>query len=112
MSEYADPAVQDYYGTKRVTAWPATDFDGKPGYAVQYEGGYTSWSPADVFAAAYQPITAMSFGHALVAFKAGHKVGRGSPQPLVILDPTDPSRFGFYNLHPNDLLADDWTIVT
>lgn len=76
MSDYADPTVQDYYGTKRVTAWPATDFNGKPGYAVQYEGGYTSWSPEDVFEAAYQPITAMSFGHALAALKDGHRVAR------------------------------------
>lgn len=106
MSEYADPAVQDYYGTKRVTAWPATDFDGKPGYAVQYEGGYTSWSPADVFEAAYQPITAMSFGHALAAFKAGHVVRRPGLYPR--LDPEDDACLK--TVAPADMLAEDWLI--
>lgn len=67
--------MQDFYGTKRVQAEPE-ERDGKPGFAVVYEDGYRSWSPADVFEAAYQPITAMSFGHALVALKAGHRVSR------------------------------------
>lgn len=75
--------TQDYYGTKRVTAWrsdwPEDERGGSPsgdGYKVKYEDGYTSWSPKAVFEAAYQPIGAMSFGHALVALKAGHKVAR------------------------------------
>lgn len=67
--------TQDYYGTKRITAYPKEQ-DGKPGYGVIYEHGYQSWSPKDVFEAAYQPITAMSFGHAIEAMKAGHKVAR------------------------------------
>lgn len=67
--------TQDYYGTKRITAW-SQSVDGNPGYAVKYEDGYTSWSPYDVFEAAYQPVTAMSFGHALAALKAGDKVAR------------------------------------
>jgi hypothetical protein len=69
--------TQDYYGTKRVTAWPEAK-DGKPGYAVKYADGYTSWSPQDVFDSAYQPIDALSFGHAMEALKAGHKVRRSS----------------------------------
>lgn len=44
--------TQHYIGTKQVVAWEA-EKDGKPGYAVQYEDGYTSWSPKDVFEAAY-----------------------------------------------------------
>ncbi|ANH49101.1 DUF2829 domain-containing protein [Tritonibacter mobilis] len=67
--------TKDYYGTKRITAWPE-DRDGKPGYAVKYADGYISWSPADVFEAAYQPVTGMSFGHALQALKEGHRVAR------------------------------------
>ncbi|WP_101339741.1 DUF2829 domain-containing protein [Cereibacter azotoformans] len=67
--------TQDYYGTKRITAW-AEERDGQPGYAVRYDHGYTSWSPKDVFEAAYQPLTHMSFGHAIEAMKAGHKVAR------------------------------------
>ncbi len=40
--------TQDYYGTKRVTAW-REERDGKPGYAVLYRDGYRSWSPASEF---------------------------------------------------------------
>lgn len=67
--------THDFYGTKRVTAWEEAK-DGREGYAVKYADGYISWSPKDVFEAAYQPIDAMSFGHAIVALKAGHKVAR------------------------------------
>lgn len=68
--------TKDYYGTKRITAWARTNEDGEDGYAVKYSDGYISWSPKDVFEAAYQPTTAMSFGHAIAAMKAGHKVAR------------------------------------
>lgn len=76
--------TQDYYGTKRITAWRqdrTPDDVSDPnlageGYAVKYEDGYISWSPRAVFEAAYQPITAMSFGHAIAALKAGEKVAR------------------------------------
>ena len=67
--------TQDYYGTKRVTAWPQ-ERDGKPGYAVKYSDGYISWSPEEPFEEAYQPITGMSFGHAIVALEEGQKVAR------------------------------------
>lgn len=67
--------TQDYYGTKRITAWHSSRGDVE-GYAVKYSDGYISWSPKDVFEQAYQPITAMSFGHAIHALKAGYKVAR------------------------------------
>lgn len=67
--------TQDYYGTKRITAW-RQEKDDRLGYAVKYSDGYISWSPADVFEAAYQPITSMSFGHAVAALKAGERVAR------------------------------------
>lgn len=41
-----------YIGTKQILAWPQ-DKDGAPGYAVKYPDGYTSWSPKEVFEAAY-----------------------------------------------------------
>lgn len=44
--------TQFYVGVKLVEAWPE-EKDGKPGYAVKYEDGYTSWSPKDVFERAY-----------------------------------------------------------
>lgn len=90
-----------YYGTKKINAWPMTraeynQFRGwelpanengaDEGYLVEYldvgkpnvEGyaGYVSWSPKEQFDAAYQPISSMSFGHAVAAMKAGHRVAR------------------------------------
>ena len=67
--------TQDYYGTKRITAWES-EKNGEPGYAVKYWNGYTSWSPKVEFESAYQPLTALSFGHAIVALKAGLRVSR------------------------------------
>jgi hypothetical protein len=67
--------TQDYYGTKRITAW-RQDRAGVPGYAVKYADGYTSWSPIEVFEEAYHPLDALDFGHAIVALKSGHKVAR------------------------------------
>lgn len=55
--------TQYYVGVKVVMAWPAkADKDygghkaGEDGYAVKYEDGYQSWSPKDVFEAAYFPL--------------------------------------------------------
>lgn len=67
--------TQDYYGTKRVQAWPQ-DKDGQSGYAVKYSDGYISWSPKNVFETAYKPVTSMNFGHAVEALKSGHRVAR------------------------------------
>lgn len=94
---------QVHYGTKRIKAQPMTraeynayrgwtlpaDENGEDaGFLVEYDDGaqnranvpghegYVSWSPKDVFEAAYQPDGAMSFGHALVALKQGHLVAR------------------------------------
>jgi hypothetical protein len=41
-----------YIGVKMVRAYPQ-EKDGQPGYGVQYEDGYTSWSPKDIFEKAY-----------------------------------------------------------
>ncbi len=93
--------MQEFYGKKRIAAKPMTrleynqfrkwelpnDKNGSDeGYLVEYldggkpnvEGftGYVSWSPKEQFDAAYHPTTAMSFGHAIVALEAGHKVSR------------------------------------
>ena len=48
--------TQHYVGTKIIEAWPAADLDGTPGYGVKYADGYTSWSPAEAFEAAYLPL--------------------------------------------------------
>ena len=47
--------TQYYVGVKIITAWPQ-EKDGKPGYSVKYEDGYTSWSPAEAFEKAYYPM--------------------------------------------------------
>lgn len=93
--------MQKFYGTKQIAAKPMTRLEynqfrgwqlpadengADEGYLVEYldggkpnvEGyaGYVSWSPKKQFEAAYQPTDALSFGHAIVAIKAGHKVAR------------------------------------
>lgn len=65
--------MKQYTGTKTVKAMPMTMGEAyerkllkegvrpsecetdKAGYLVEYEGGYQSWSPADVFEKAYKP---------------------------------------------------------
>jgi len=93
--------MQEFYGTKKLKAKPMTRGDynkyrgwGNPkdenpndlGYLVEYldggapnheaHSGYISWSPKDIFEAAYQLTTEMSFGHAITAMKSGKRVAR------------------------------------
>lgn len=64
--------MKQYIGTKLIQAEPAYRIDGKiylksgpvprvmnreDGYKVVYQDGYESWSPKDVFEAAYLPVT-------------------------------------------------------
>lgn len=90
-----------HYGTKLIDAtamsrqeynnyrgWvlPEDENGEDAGYLVEYKDGgatnhpdhkgYISWSPKEVFDAAYQPTTAMNFGHALEAIKFGKRVAR------------------------------------
>lgn len=90
-----------YYGTKKIRAeqmnrldynkfrgWDLPDDENgdDEGYLVEYvdggksnvptHEGYVSWSPSDVFDAAYQKSGEMNFGHALQAVKDGHRVAR------------------------------------
>lgn len=82
-----------YIGTKRVTATPMTrlaynehrgwkmpeDENGADdGFLVQYENGYLTWSPRDVFEESYRPNTALTFGLAIEALKQGKRVTRPS----------------------------------
>ena len=93
--------MKTYYGTKALAAKPMTlgeynshrgwdipenEDPNAPGYLVEYQDGgqpnhpnhegYISWSPKEVFEAAYQQTGTMSFGHALIALKAGERVAR------------------------------------
>lgn len=52
--------LKTYIGVKRIQAEPQ-ERNGKPGYRVIYEpDGYESWSPKDVFEAAYLPISRLT----------------------------------------------------
>lgn len=93
--------MQNYMGFKHIRAkkmtrgdynalrdWPvpADENPADDGYLVEYlDGGernhadydgYISWSPKAVFEGAYRPSGEMTFGMALEAIKAGHKVAR------------------------------------
>ena len=96
-----DQEIQQYIGTKVVNAIPMTrleynqfrgwdlpaDEDGSDkGFLVEYVdggepntdkyAGYVSWSPDDVFQAAYRETSGMSFGLAIEAMKKGLRVAR------------------------------------
>ena len=46
------------------------------GYKVIYPDGHESWSPKDVFEAAYRPTDGMNFGLALEAAKMDKRIAR------------------------------------
>ena len=120
--------TQDYYGTKRITAWESEE-DGQSGYGVKYEDGYQSWSPKDVFEEAYQPVTSMSFGHAIHAMKVGKIVARngwnGKDMFVRLQTPDEHSKMSLPYIYmktvqddlvpwlasQTDMLANDWFIV-
>ena len=83
--------MKQYIGTKIIKADPAYRVDGKAfvkanivpsgvhiedGYKVVYPDGYESWSPKDVFEAAYRATDGMNFGLAIEAAKMGKKIAR------------------------------------
>lgn len=125
--------TQTYYGTKKVEAWPEEKENGEQGYAVKYKDGYISWSPKETFEEAYQPIHALSFGHAIEAMRAGHRVcragwnGKGMWLCFVIGDPdlsstfyeklpyigmkTADNKFVPWLASQTDMLANDWQIL-
>lgn len=88
------------------------------GYLVEYEDGYQSWSPKDVFDAAYRRCDAMTFGLALEAMKKGLKVGRGGWKKgnYIVLDAgifhkvTTGENYP-WNPDHGDVMAEDWQIV-
>ncbi len=107
-----------FYGTKRIEAWEATSPHDvevgqarETGYAVRYADGYTSWSPAAVFEAAYQPITAMNFGHALAAVKDGYRVARAGWTPDFRLNLASITDGWLPSATEGDMMADDWMVV-
>lgn len=68
--------MKQYIGTKIVHAEPRSK-NGRDGYKVVYApDGYESWSPKDVFEAAYRQTDGMNFGLAIEAAKMGKKIAR------------------------------------
>lgn len=80
-----------YFGSKTIQATPKTlgeynaligwtipgDEDpNREGYLVKYEDGYISWSPKEVFEAAYRLTDELTFGSAIEALKQGKRVQR------------------------------------
>jgi len=127
--------TQEYFGTKQVVAWAQSKKDGnggyseQEGYSVKYKDGYVSWSPKEAFEEAYQPLTALSFGHAIHAMKAGDTVARagwnGKGMWIEMQVPDENSKMGLPYIYMSpvggklvpwlasqtDMLADDWCIV-
>ena len=71
--------MKQYIGTKIIHAEPLQrgDVNGiKDGYKVVYPDGYESWSPKEVFEAAYRLTDGMSFGLAIEAAKRGERIAR------------------------------------
>ena len=83
--------MKQYIGTKIIQAEPAYRVDGnvfvkanivpsgvhiEDGYKVIYPDGYESWSPKNVFEAAYRETSGMNFGLAIEAAKIGKKIAR------------------------------------
>lgn len=127
-----------YIGTKEITAWEQ-EKDGQPGYAVKYADGYTSWSPRDVFKAAYRvtegPAQFLTFGDAIHFLKAGKRVARhgwnGKGMWLEMQRPDERSKMTLpylYLSYPNDsvntpgarvpwlasqtdMLTEDWVVL-
>jgi len=66
----------EYIGTKIIQAEPQNGTEGEDGYKVVYEGGYTSWSPKDVFEKAYKTSGSFTFGDAVFLAEQGKKVAR------------------------------------
>ena len=78
--------MKQYIGTKIIQAEPKmrkvpaenclADRGFEDGYKVIYPDGYESWSPKDVFEAAYRETSGMNFGLAIEAAKIGKKIAR------------------------------------
>ena len=148
------PAMKTAIGTKIIRFQPMTniDFTGKfkkyfgtvteEGYHVQYdnpdESVYDSWSPKEVFDAAYRDVSkGITFGDALFFLKQGKKIARAGwngkgmwlmmvpeglaetvsfqyealkPAPWIGMKTVD-QKFVPWLASQTDMLAEDWVIV-
>ena len=82
----AKPMTRQEYNDFRGWPLPADENGADEGFLVEYldggkantdlYAGYVSWSPAEVFNRAYRLTDGLTFGLAIEALKAGHKVAR------------------------------------
>ena len=82
----AMPMTRAEYNKYRGWELPSDENGYDDGFLVEYidggqanhhaHDGYISWSPEDVFARAYRPVSGMTFGLAVEAMKKGLKVAR------------------------------------
>lgn len=143
-SEGSVVEMSEYIGVKIVSAFPMTadlfnekvraldwQSDDREGYLVIYDNGYQSWSPRNVFDAAYRRTDALSFGHALEAIKTGHIVQRqgwNGKGMFLGLEKGGPVKNGYVTLDyiymktadnkivpwlasQTDILSSDWVIL-
>ena len=117
---------QYYIGTKIIKAWWEKR-DGVDGYGVEYEDGYKSWSPKDVFEKAYRKVDGLNFGLAIEAVRMGKKIKLPKWADDVFISAQFPdanskmtapyfyvtSRFGMVPWIPTmiEMWSDDWVIV-
>jgi len=73
---YALPETLGVYNDRRGWLIPDNEDPNREGYVVQYEDGYISWSPKEVFDDAYRKVSALTFGQAIEALKQGNRVAR------------------------------------
>lgn len=83
---FATPMTRGEYNNYRNWVIPSDENPEDAGFLVEYTDGgapnhpnhvgYISWSPEVAFRSAYQPTTAMNFGHAIEMLKRGGKVAR------------------------------------
>ena len=52
------------------------EYDDASGYHLIHMDGFRNWKPKEVFEEEYKKVEGMTFGHAIKALKAGHKVAR------------------------------------
>lgn len=73
----ARPMTRGAYNVYRGWTIPANENPEDEGYLVSYyPDGYESWSPKEVFEAAYRPTDGMNFGLAIEAAKMGKRIAR------------------------------------
>lgn len=72
----ASPCNLGDYNNYRGWKIPENENPEREGYVVQYQDGYESWSPKEVFESAYREIDKLTFGQAIEALKEGKKVAR------------------------------------